>query len=797
MKIFTKILIGFLSLLLLLFVFSYFWLKSTAPKYSGEIELKGLTETTEIIYDDFGVPHIYAKNAEDAYFALGFAQAQERLFQMEMIRRATSGRLSEILGESLLPTDKIMLTLSIRHAAEKSAKKAFEKTDSEYQKQSLAYLKGINSFIDQGNLPVEFTLIGFEPEHFTPEDIYTAIGYMSLSFTTAISLDPMMSNIYKKLGNKYLIDFSMDSISNAKLYNEGAHDLLSEALSPLELQDYLPIPIWEGSNNWVMSKERSKSGKVLLANDTHIAYSQPAVWYEAHLNYPGFEMFGYYLAGVPFALIGHNNDFGWGLTIFPFDNMDLYREKINPANPDQYWYNGVWNNFTETEHKIKVKDTEDVTFKLKSSIHGPMLNPAYQSISKLEESPICLWWALNKTETTSLQALYEINNSKNIVGFEKALDLIDIIGLNIVYGDKDDNIAWWATGKIPIRSASVNSKLILDGSDSTNDHTGYYSFDKNPKLINPEDGFICTTNNPPIPVDGILYPGYYYPGYRAQRVTEIVNSQNTWSLEGMNRIQNDVKSNRDIRIRNLVLSNIDLNQLKSEGTTHSQALNIFEEWDGEYSVNSIAPTIYSSMIYYILKEAMADELGEYQFERSVNSMTIKTSFETLFTNETSPWWDNIETKEITETRQQQFTEGLKLALNDLTENLGEDLTNWQWGKLHTLTHVHPIGRKEPFDKFFNIGPFADKGGNEVIVKESFKYSGHGPYKVKSGPAMRMLIDFAQAEKALSIIPTGQSGNIMSPHYADQAEMFIKGEYRIQEMNKDELSKDRVLWLKPE
>lgn len=796
MKTLTKFLIGFFTILLLLFVFSFFWLKATAPKYSGELELQGLTETVEIIYDDFGVPHIYAKNAEDAYFALGFAHAQERLFQMEMIKRATSGRLSEILGESLLPTDKIMLTLSIRRAAERSAKKAFEKTGSEYHKQSLAYLEGINSFIDQGNLPIEFTLIGFEPEHFTPEDIFTALGYMSLSFATAISIDPMMSNIYNKLGEKYLIDFSTDSLSNAKLYNEDASDFLSGALSPLELQDYLPIPIWEGSNNWVMSKERSKSGKVLLANDTHIAYSQPSVWYEAHINYPGFEMFGYYMAGVPFALIGHNNNYGWGMTIFPFDNMDLYREKINPANPEQYWHNGNWNNFSEVDYKIKVKDSEDFVFKLKSSIHGPMLNQAYQSISKLEENPICLWWALHETETTSLKALYQINNSKNIDAFEKAMELVDIIGLNIVYGDKDDNIAWWATGKIPIRPATVNSKLILDGSDSTNDHTGYYSFDKNPKLINPEDGFICTTNNPPIRVDGILYPGYYYRGYRAQRITDIVNSQNTWSLEDMKRIQNDVKSDRDVRMRNLVLSSIDLNQLKSEGTIYAQALGKFAEWDGEYNINSIAPTIYTSMVYHILKQAMADELGEYQFERSVDLLPIKTSLETLFTNETSPWWDDVNTKENIETRNQQFAKGLKLALNDLTENLGKDLSNWKWGKVHTLTHVHPIGRKKPFDKIFNIGPFADKGGNGVVIKEAYKYSGHGPYEVKSGPAMRMLVDFAQAGKSLSIIPTGQSGNIMSPHYADQAEMFVNGEYRVQEMDKEKLQDFRVLTLLP-
>jgi len=792
MKILIKILIGFFALLFLLFTFSYFWLKSTAPTYSGELELQGLKESVEIIYDDFGVPHIYANNANDAYFALGYAQAQERLFQMEMIRRATSGKLSEILGESLLPTDKIMLTLSIRQAAEKSSKKAFENIDADFKKQSLAYLDGINRFIDQGNLPVEFTLIGFEPEHFTAADIYTAIGYMSLSFTSAISVEPMMSNIYKTLGDKYLVDFDIDSLSNSKLYEES--EVLSDFLSPIELQDYLPIPIWEGSNNWVMSKDRSESGKVLLANDTHIAYSQPAVWYEAHINYPGFEMFGYYLAGVPFAVIGHNSNYGWGITIFPYDNMDLYREKINPENNNQYWHNGNWNNFKVLNHIIKVKDAESVSFNLRTSVHGPELNQVYTRISKLEEKPICLWWALHEEETTTLEALYEINNSENIGTFEKAAELVDIIGLNVVYGDKNDNIAWWTTGKIPMRSQSINSKLILNGSDSTNDFKGFYGFDKNPKLINPEDGFICTANNAPMRIDGIEYPGYYSPGYRAARVEEIVNSQNTWNLDGMKRIQNDVKSNRDIKIKDLILGSVDLSTLKSEGTTYTKAINHLAEWDGEYVTSSISPTIYSSLIYHILKQTMADELGEYQFERIVSSNPMRSSIERLFFNDSSPWWDNIETMDIVETRNQQFAKALQLALTDLNKNLGNDLTNWQWGKVHTLTHVHPIGRKEPFDMIFNVGPFADKGGNEIIVKEAFSYSGHGPYKVKSGPAMRMLIDFANPDKSLSIIPTGQSGNIMSPHYSDQAKMFVKGEYRVQEMNKDKLSGGRVLNL---
>jgi penicillin amidase len=796
MKIIWKIVLGLLALIFVLVIFTYSWLIGTAPQYSGKLKMKGLKETVEIIYDDFGVPHIYAGNAEDAYFALGFAQAQERLFQMEMIRRATSGKLSEILGKDLLPIDKIMLTLSIRHAAEKSAAKAFENMDAAYKKQSLAYLEGVNRFIDQGNLPIEFTLIGFKPEHFTPEDIYTAIGYMSLSFTAAISQEPMMTNILKTLGDKYLVDFSLDSLSNAGLYEESP-DMLSNVFSPLELQHYLPIPIWEGSNNWVMSAARSKSGKVLLANDTHIAYSQPAVWYEAHLNYPGFEMAGYYLAGVPFALIGHNRHYGWGLTIFPFDNMDLYREKINPENPNQYWHSGHWNDFRASEKTIKVKDGKEEKFIIKSSIHGPVLNPVYENISGLEENPITLWWSLHDIKTSALSALYRINNSQNIATFEEAMKGVDIIGLNIVYGDTDGNIAWWATGKIPVRSPYVNSKLILDGADSSNDFKAYYPFDKNPKSINPPDGFICTANNAPPPVDGIIYPGYYFPGYRSGRITKIVNSQKTWNRDEMKRIQNDVKSDRDIRIRDLVLNTVDLNEIKSEDKTFAKAIDQLADWDGEYKLDRLGPAIFTSMIYYVLQQSMADELGEEQFNRLVSSTPMRSSIEHLFFNEASLWWDNIQTKEVVETRSQQFATGLKLALADLSENLGDDLSQWQWGKIHTLTHIHPIGREEPFDKIFNIGPFPDKGGNEVIIKEAFKYSGHGPYKVGSGPAMRLLLDFAQTDKALSIIPTGQSGNIMSDHYADQAQMFVSGKYKVLEMNKDEIDKSSVLLLIPE
>ncbi len=794
MKRFFKILAGLLVFLVIIIIVFWAWLKSTAPQYSGEVKLPGLQQPADIIYDHYGIPHIYAQNAHDAYFSLGYAHAQERLFQMEMIRRATSGRLSEILGKDLLPIDKKMLTLSIRKTAVENGRRVFANTDAAFKKQALAYLDGVNAFIDEGNLPIEFTLIGFEPEHFTPEDIYTAIGYMALSFTSALKLEPMTTYIYNKLGDKYLKDLLVDSLSNAQLYDSTTELAFLNDLSG-DIQDYLPVPIWEGSNNWVMSPNRSESGKVLLANDTHIVYSQPSVWFEAHLNYPGFEMFGFYLAGVPFALVGHNRNFGWGLTIFPFDNMDLYREKVNPDNPEQYLFGESWKNFGDEVYHISVKDSDEVEFHLKKTIHGPVLNESFDDIKETENAPVSFWWALHHIKTTSLEALYEINNAKDMSSFEQAMPLVDIVGLNIVYGDSKNNIAWWAAGKIPVHNPAVNSKLILDGSDSSTMIRGFYPFDKNPKLINPADGFIGTSNNAPPKVDGVLYPGYYYPGYRARRIRKLVDSRVKWTLEGLERVQTDVTSERDMRIRDLVLQVSDTESLKNKGTFYAEIVDSLKMWSGRYEINSTGATIYTSMIYHILKLTMEDELGEDQFNKTINSVTVRSALETLFFNEDSPWWDNVNTKEK-ESRNQILNEGLQATLEDLKTNFGYEMNKWQWGKLHTLTHVHPIGRKKPFDKIFNVGPFAKSGGNEVVDKEAFNYSGHGPYKVYSGPALRLLVDFNQPAEALSIIPTGQSGNVESPHYADQAEMFVKGMYKVQEMDKDKLPKGKILRLIP-
>ncbi|MAZ94026.1 MAG: hypothetical protein CMF58_06350 [Lentimicrobiaceae bacterium] len=796
MKVFKKIFLSIFIGIVIILISGYFWLRSTNPIYSGEINLSELDQKVEVVFDDFGVPHIYANNAHDAYMTLGYLQAQERLFQMEMIRRVTSGRLSELLGESMVETDKTMLTLSITDMAQRSADKFFENTDQPYKKETLAYLKGVNNFIDNGKLPIEFTLLDFKPEHFKPVDVYTAIGYMALSFTSALYQDPLATQILQNLGEEYLLDFNLDSISHNRHY-ESTDEIsgLSYVNKITEVLDKLIIPVWHGSNNWVLSSSRSKSGKVLLANDTHVKYSQPAVWYEAYMEYPGFELGGYYLASVPYAAIGHNKSFAWGVTIFPFDNMDLYQEKQNPDNSNQVWVNDHWEDYVIKTKTIPVKDKPSVEFEIKKTRHGPVINGVYNNVAKNDEPPVALWWALNDMESTVMEALYLINNSKNINDFESAMKYIDLIGMNIVYGDADGNIALWSAGKIPIRPKHVNPKFILDGASGNDEILGYYPFSKNPKIINPESGFITTANDEPIRVDGVLYPGYYASGIRARRIKKLMSSKEKWSLDDLKAVQLDNTSERDTILVNLILDNANLEAVMKKGPTYQLAIDQLRSWDGASDIDNVGTTIFNNIIYFVIYNIVGDEMIEDDKYRLIESFLVRANLSSLLANDNSPWFDNIDSDKI-ETRSMIFTKSLEEGITSLINQFGDDLSKWKWGKVHTLTHVHAIGRSQPFDMIFNVGPFAKSGSNDVIDKEGFRYNSSGVFPIVDGPAMRLLVDLSDSVDVLSIIPTGQSGNVISQHYSDQSYMFNNGDYRVFNYSKDKINNSRVLLMHP-
>lgn len=777
MKRIKQVLVFLLVIFILVGIGGYIFLKRQAPQYEGSVQYEGLHDKVEVFFDDYGIPHIYAQNNEDAYFALGYAHAQERLFQMELIRRLIAGRLSEFLGKDLVKTDTYFRTLGLRKQAERLAKIHFGSTDSKMQKEAMAYIKGINHFINTKPLPIEYKLLGIEPEEFTTVDAFSTMIYMSLGFTFGYKSDIVMQQVKEKMGEQYLYDW----YQNYTGYWDSVlikRDTASLSMIQPVIAPPMPVPVWTGSNAWVVSASNTVSGKAILCNDTHINFSQPSVWYEAHLEYPGFSLYGNYLAGVPFAVIGHNRDIAWGLTIFTMDLADIYRERVNPDNENQVWDIDHWSDMDIRKEKIAVKGEEPVEITIKSTKHGPIINDIFDGVGK---KPASFWWSLFDLPGKSINCFYGLAHAKNINEARMAAAENDILGLNILYADKDDNIAWWASGKIPNRPAHVNPSLFLDGSSGKDDLLGYYDFSVNPKEENPTRGFIASANHEPQFKD-VKIPGTYLLINRYKRLVELLSQKKKWKLDDMKAIQGDVVTHGFEKMAHFFAEEL----TKDPANKHeADAIKILQDWKGNYPHDGIAPVIFTKLLYHITRLATADELGEKTFEEFVKSYTFFQGWDILVYREQSIWWDDINTPEK-ETRSELLTRAFQQTMKELSQQLGADMQKWHWQDVHTLTHRHAIGSKKPFDKIFNVGPFPIQGGDDTPNKLRYAINGDGIYEVNSGAALRILLDFGDLEHSMSINPTGQSGNIMSPHYDDQAQMYVDDEYRMQMMNKKEI-----------
>lgn len=783
MNLLKRILIYVLLVIVGLIIGTFIYMQGQKPDYDGKLQLKGLHEKVEVYFDKWGIPHIYAQNRHDAYLALGYVHAQERLFQMEMMRRVASGRLAEVLGKDLIETDKFFRSLLLKQHAIESMNEYFDKSP-EIAEATKAYLQGINQYIDEGSFPVEFVMIGIPKTHFTIEDMYMIAGYMSYTFQAAFKIDPLMTKIQQKLGDKYLKDFAMNYVPNTEripTYSK-LDSTLAFADKIDEIIKGLPLPLLVGSNSWVLSPQKSKSGKVLFANDTHIGYAQPAVWFEAHIEYPGFGIYGNYLAGVPFALLGHNQNIAWGLTMFENDDLDMFREKLNPDNPNQVWFKDHWEDLQLINEKIKVKDADDVDFTIKVSRHGPIMTDVLSSTDK-EASPIAVWWTYNQTKTRILEAFYKINHAKKVSDVAYAASLIAAPGLNVMYGDKEGNIAWWASAKLIKRPKHVQPNLILDGSSGKDEFLGFYDFKDNPHAINPPWGYVYSANNQPDSIADILVPGYYASEERASRIVHLLNQEKKWNINSLKNMQTDVYSPMHVHVAKKILAKINKSQLSG---ISKQAYELLEKWDGKHKINAVEPVIFYKLLYKVLENTLKDELGANDFKKIVSTHMMHKTYPVLLSNENSVWWDNINTKNI-ETRDTIFNLSFTQSIKELEKQLGSDINQWKWGKVHILEHQHPIGRQGGLlAKIFNVGPTGVFGGNQVINNIDFNFNGSGIYKATYGPSQRTLIDFADLDNALSVIPTGESGRIMSKHYDDQAPLYNTGKYRKQMMNRNEI-----------
>ena len=790
MRILKKVLLALAAIIILFLIFGFFFARSLKPTYSGELELANLQDEVQVFYDDIGVPHIYAQNELDARRALGYINAQDRLWQMELIRRISAGRLSELFGEKLVRNDKLFSSLGIEEAAKKTIENL--DTESKAYKEAMAYLDGVNQFIKEGPTPIEFYLVGLEKEEYTLKDVYNVIGYMAFSFAIAHKTEPVLTEIKEKLGADYLAELEVYIDSTTTLIKNEQNAIFESRLANAvnKIYEVLPISPFIGSNSWVIGPEKTKNGKVIFANDPHIGFSQPSVWYQSHIVTPNYEMYGYNLALTPFPLLGHNRNYAFGLTMFANDDLDFYFEENNPQNDAEYLTPEGTKEYEILKKEIKVKDGETISYDLRLSHHGPIMNDAIEQIQ--DDRPIAMDWVYTNFENKMLDVSYQMSHANSLTDFREAAKLIHAPGLNVMYGDAQNNIAWFASGKLHKFKGGINSKIILNG-NSTDDEKEYIDFDENPQAINPSSNYVYSANNQPDSIAGILYPGYYQPEDRAKRIVTLLEAKNDFTQKDVMVMINDVTSSMTPVMIAHAFKNIDITKFSDK---EKEGLKILNAWDGSYNLESVAPAIYSRFMYEFLENTYRDEMGD-TFFTFLNTSQQKNATANQMARDQSVWWDDVTTKNTKETKDDIVIKSLKEALVFLEKQLGGTIATWTWNKVHTIEHPHPMGQVKSLRSYFNVGPFEVNGGKEVINNMSFNLDSTGYYKVRSGPSTRRVIDFSNVEGSMSILPTGQSGNPLSDHYKDQAQKFVDGEFVPMLLNKEAIKKaTNKLVIKP-
>ncbi|MCK0129899.1 penicillin acylase family protein [Flavobacteriaceae bacterium F08102] len=751
-------------------IIGFFTFHSLKPQYNGEISLNNLNEKVTVYYDSIGVPHIYAQNELDAQRALGYVHAQDRLWQMELMRRLAAGRLSELFGDVTLETDKLFSSLGIEEAAEETIANLDPNTEA-YQL-TMAYLDGINQFIQEGPTPIEFYLLGIDKSPYSLKDVYNVYGYMAFSFASAYKVDPVVTEVSKKLGSAYVDELNIPLSEKSALLRTEKGAVISSAMAETAHQIFetLPISPFIGSNSWVIGPEKTKNGKVLFANDPHIGFSQPAVWYAAHIHTPSYEMYGYHLALTPFPLLGHNREKAFGLTMFANDDIDFYVEENHPKDSMQYKTPDGYERYALREKHIAVKDKDTVSYTIKVSRHGPLLNGVIRQI--IDERPIAMDWIYTKKSNQLMQASYGMGHAKNINEFKKNVSTIHAPGLNVMYGDAKNNIAWFAVGQLYELADSVSTKVFLDGASGKHEKQRYLPFEENPQAINPAKHYVYSANNQPDSINGKFYPGYYRAEDRAKRIAMLLDAKNDFTKEDVMKMINDVTNPVVPQIIDNFTAALPTDALTSE---EKKALMLLQDWDGSYTKEAVAPTLYARLIYEFLTQTYHDEMGS-TFDVFINTSLQQKVLAVQMARDSSVWWDNITTKDYKESKADIVTASFKNAITFLKKQLGANMQTWQWKRVHTLEHQHPIGQKALLRPYFNVGPFEINGGPQVINNMNYKMDSTGYYKVTAGPSNRRVVDFSNIEESMGVIPTGQSGNQFSPHYKDQTDRYNKGEF---------------------
>ena len=769
----------FFIILIVLMIGSFYMLESSLPEYSGEIYVQNIDDKIEIYRDEFAIPYVNTKTDLDAYFALGYLHAQERLFQMDFNRRAGEGRLSEIFGSKTLFFDKMFKTLGLYQVVEKS----FSDFDEETKNILISYSNGVNEFIK--NFPekytIEFDILGYEPEEWKPEHSLLLSKLIAWELNISWWSDITFTHLIQKLGEEKIKDILPNFDENAPTIIPKELSRFAEISTGLieidrEFRNFSGgIGTHIGSNNWVVNGKRSNTGKPIIANDPHLVFTAPAKWYVVSINSPNLKVDGFTMPGVPGVVIGKNNNISWVLTNVMADDADFYIEKIDSSRTN-YYFDGEWLPLEIITDTIFVKDSASVIFEIRKNHRGPIISDihTYNKLFPQSENEVTdismRWTALEFND--EFKAITKINSAENWDEFQTGLEMFKVPGQNFVYADTEGNIGFTAGVKLPIRNNNSPS-FVFDGTTSNSDWTGFVPFRENPKLFNPLQGYIASANNKTIENYPYHISNVWEPKSRILRITEFLDNKEIHSIEDFKEYQMDFYSHFAKDLTPYILSAFSNRELNSGNLKKS--LKLFESWDFKMIAESQVPTIYAVFFQNLLKNIFQDEMGETLYKEYIFLANVPYRVvPKLLSENKSNWFDDISTPEV-ESRDQIIIKSFEDAVKFLESEIDQNIENWQWGEIHKVTFKHYFhGVSKILDMLLDVGPFEIGGDGTTIFNTEYTFS--LPYMSKLGPSMRFLYDFSKPDTFEFILPTGQSGHFYSKHYDDMTKLWLNGKY---------------------
>jgi len=775
MKLLKKILIGLVILVGVIVVTSAIVVRHVArralPEYNATFHAPYLKEEVTVYRDKHAIPYIFAKNEADLYFTVGFVMAQDRLWQMDLLRRVTMGRLSEIFGEDMIETDLLLRALRIPE------KSQMVLTDTEPDVLSALenFSRGVNHFIEtQGNrLPPEFTLLGYKPEPWQPLHSVNLIGYMAWDLSGAWQIEATMHKLRQRLDEERFAQLMPNIAHHPTLvypliYTKEPKEMTA-LLHPAKRLGEMGMEVFSASNSWAVSGSHTQSGMPMLANDMHLGFGAPGIWYQMkHVVEGCMKVSGVVLPGQPFVIVGHNKHFAWGMTNVFVDDADFFLETLNPENPRQYLYNGEWRDIEVRLEKIAVKGGDTVVRELKFTHRGPVIS----DFRDITDQVITMQWTGN-LPSNEVRSMYLLNHGRNWDDFRNALRTMTSISQNVIYADVYGNIGLQTAAGVPMRNDG-NGLFINPGHTSQYNWTGLVPFEELPYSFNPPGGKISTANNRTIDESYPHHIGYQFAmPFRIDRIREMLDQEEKFSPEDFKTMLGDFCSKKAERYLPALIEIAGAANLDEKSR---QALELLRNWDMVYSVYSSQPAIFDMFYIRMVHNLVKDEMGDNLFREFLGDRSaVNNIVEHVWNNRNSTWVDNVDTPEKEEF-EQLILKSFAESLEHLGQQMGPDPSQWQWGEIHTLTVSHPMGRVKILDRLFglNRGPFPIGGSYHTV--NPLGYSFRSPFAVVHGASQRHIHQPGNWNQNYVVIPTGTSGIPASPYYLSQLSMFMENMY---------------------